>query len=49
MALPKAIALAEDQIEEIMATQWNMRVASIGPGERLNLTPMWFGGAGGAI
>lgn len=49
MALPKAIALTEDQIEEIMATQWNMRVASIGPGERLNLTPMWFGWAGGAI
>ncbi len=49
MALPKEIALTPDQIEEIMASQWNMRVASIGLGERLNLTPMWFGWAGGAV
>ena len=32
-----------------MSGQWNMRVASIGPGEHLNLTPMWFGWAGGAV
>ena len=49
MALPREIALSDDQIETIMSSQWNMRVASVGPGERLNLTPMWFGWAGGAI
>ena len=32
-----------------MAAQWTMRVATIGPGSRINLTPMWFAWAGGAI
>ena len=49
MALPREIALDDDQIDEIMTTQWNMRVATVGPGARLNLTPMWFGWAGRAI
>jgi len=49
MALPREIALAPTQIEEIMATQWNLRVATMGPGPRINLTPMWFGWAGGSI
>jgi nitroimidazol reductase NimA-like FMN-containing flavoprotein (pyridoxamine 5'-phosphate oxidase superfamily) len=32
-----------------MTTAWNMRIATVGPGARINLTPMWFGWAGGAI
>jgi len=49
MALPREIALTDAQVDEIMATQWNMRVATVGPGSRINLTPMWFGWAGGRV
>jgi nitroimidazol reductase NimA-like FMN-containing flavoprotein (pyridoxamine 5'-phosphate oxidase superfamily) len=49
MALPRELALDPDQIDEIMRTQWNLRIATIGPGDRINLTPMWFGWAGGKI
>ena len=49
MALPRELALSEAQIDELLAQQWNMRIASIGPGARINLTPMWFGWAGGRI
>ena len=49
MTLPKEIALSGDQVDELMLAQWNMRVATLGPRERINLTPMWFGWAGGAV
>ena len=48
-APPRQIPLSSEQIDEIMAAQWHMRVATIGPGSRINLTPVWFGWAGGAI
>jgi len=46
MSIPKQLALTDDQIDDIMLRQWNMRIASVGPGSRINLTPMWFGWAG---
>jgi nitroimidazol reductase NimA-like FMN-containing flavoprotein (pyridoxamine 5'-phosphate oxidase superfamily) len=49
MALPRELALTAEQIDEIMTTQWNMRVATLGPGTRINLTPMWFGWADGRV
>jgi len=49
MAIAKELALDEEQIEEIMLTEWNMRIATLGPGRRINLTPMWFGWAGGKV
>ncbi|MEM7015761.1 MAG: pyridoxamine 5'-phosphate oxidase family protein [Pseudomonadota bacterium] len=49
MAIPKEIALDEAQIDELMAGLWNLRIATVGPGERINLTPMWFGWAGGKV
>ncbi|MFU8815736.1 MAG: pyridoxamine 5'-phosphate oxidase family protein [Pseudomonadales bacterium] len=49
MALPRELALTPAQVDEIMTTQWNMRVATLGPGSRINLTPMWFGWGGGAV
>lgn len=49
MALPKELALDTGQIDELMGSQWNMRIASLGPGARINLTPMWFGWAGGRV
>ena len=49
MSLPRDIALSPEQVEEIMLSEWNLRVATLGPGSRINLTPMWFGWAGGAV
>ncbi len=48
-APPRQIPLSTEQVDEIMAAQWTMRVATVGPGSRINLTPMWFGWAGGAV
>lgn len=49
MPIPQEIALTPGQLDEMMLTTWNMRIASIGPGTRINLTPLWFGWAGGNI
>ena len=47
--IPLELGLTPDEVEELMTTTWNMRIATIGPGERINLTPMWFGWGGGRI
>ena len=49
MPLSRKLALDDEQIEDIMTTTWNCRIATVGPGSRINLTPMWFGWAGGRI
>ena len=49
MPLSRKLALTDAQIEEIMTSCWNCRIATIGPGNRINLTPMWFGWAGGKV
>jgi nitroimidazol reductase NimA-like FMN-containing flavoprotein (pyridoxamine 5'-phosphate oxidase superfamily) len=49
MALPQELALTDTQIDEIMTTQWNMRIATLGPVDRINVTPMWFGWGGGRV
>jgi hypothetical protein len=49
MPIPKELALTPDELDELMLTTWNMRIATIGPGTRINLTPLWFGWAGGKI
>lgn len=49
MPLSRKLALDPEQLEEILASSWNCRIATIGPGTRINLTPMWFGWAGGRI
>ena len=47
--IPPELALTGDELDELMTTTWNMRVATTGPGDRINLTPLWFGWAGGRI
>lgn len=47
--IPKELALTEEQVDELMTSSWNMRIATLGPGTRINLTPLWFGWAGGRI
>jgi nitroimidazol reductase NimA-like FMN-containing flavoprotein (pyridoxamine 5'-phosphate oxidase superfamily) len=49
MPISKKLALSDDQLEELMQSSWNMRIATLGPGTRINVTPMWFGWAGGKI
>ena len=39
MALPRELALDSSQIDEMMTSLWNMRIASVGPRKRINLTP----------
>ena len=40
MALPKELALEPAQIDEILNSEWNLRIATQGPGDRINLTPV---------
>jgi nitroimidazol reductase NimA-like FMN-containing flavoprotein (pyridoxamine 5'-phosphate oxidase superfamily) len=49
MPISRKLALSDEQLDEIMLSTWNMRIATIGPGTRINLTPLWFGWAGGKI
>jgi nitroimidazol reductase NimA-like FMN-containing flavoprotein (pyridoxamine 5'-phosphate oxidase superfamily) len=49
MPVSKKLALSDGQLEELMASCWNMRIATVGPGTRINLTPMWFGWSAGKI
>ncbi|MCC6387926.1 MAG: pyridoxamine 5'-phosphate oxidase family protein [Dehalococcoidia bacterium] len=49
MPIPKELALTPEQLDELMLSSWNMRIASVGPGTRINLTPLWFGWANGNI
>ncbi|HUR76901.1 MAG TPA: pyridoxamine 5'-phosphate oxidase family protein [Acidimicrobiales bacterium] len=47
--LSRELALTDEELDELMASTWNMRIATLGPGTRINLTPLWFGWAGGRI
>ena len=49
MPISKRLAMSEDQLNDLMMNTWNMRIATIGPGVEINLTPMWFGWAEGKI
>lgn len=47
--LSRELSLTDDELDELMTSTWNMRIATVGPGERINLTPLWFGWVGGRI
>src|SRR5947199_2862349 len=47
--IPKELGLTQEELDELMTSSWNMRVATVGPGDRMNVTPLWFGWAGGRI
>lgn len=49
MPISKDLALTPEELDEMMLNTWNMRIATIGPGTRINVTPLWFGWAGGKI
>ena len=49
MALPREIALDDEQIEAMLTNDWNCRIATIDAKGHINLTPMWFGWAEGKV
>lgn len=49
MPIPADLSLSPAELDEMMISSWNMRIATVGPGTRINLTPLWFGWAGGNI
>ena len=49
MPISKKLALSDAQVDEMLRHEWNCRIATQGPGEGINLTPMWFGWAGGCV
>ncbi|MGI8554266.1 MAG: pyridoxamine 5'-phosphate oxidase family protein [Dehalococcoidia bacterium] len=49
MPIPAELGLLPAELDELMGSSWNLRIASLGPGRRLNLTPLWFGWAGSKI
>jgi nitroimidazol reductase NimA-like FMN-containing flavoprotein (pyridoxamine 5'-phosphate oxidase superfamily) len=48
-SIGEGLSLTQEELDEMMTTSWNMRVATVGPGTRINVTPLWFGWAGGAV
>ena len=48
-AIPAALSLTTEELDELMASSWNMRIATIGPGQRINLTPLWFAWTAGRL
>jgi nitroimidazol reductase NimA-like FMN-containing flavoprotein (pyridoxamine 5'-phosphate oxidase superfamily) len=47
--ISRKIALTDAELEELMTSTWNLRIATVGAGGRINLTPMWFGWVQGKI
>ena len=42
MALSRDLALTPEEQDEILRSEWNMRIATVSPSGRVNLTPLWF-------
>jgi len=38
----RKIALTDEELDDLMTSTWNMRIATIGLDDRINLTPMYF-------
>ena len=36
-SLAAGVSLTDDELDELMTTSWNMRVATVGPGDRINV------------
>lgn len=47
--IPKDLALDDAQLDELMTSSWNLRIATLGADGRINLTPLWFGWADGRV
>lgn len=47
--ISRKIALTDAELDDLMTSSWNMRIATLGADGRINLTPMWFGWVHGKI
>jgi len=47
--IPDSLKLSEQETDELMRNETRLRIATIGPGLEINLTPMTFGWANGCI
>ena len=47
--IAKSLGLSPDEIDTLMRAETRLRIATIGPGTEINLTPMTFGWAGGLV
>lgn len=44
-----SLRLNSEEIDALMRSEGRMRIATIGPGNKINMTPMAFGWAGGCV
>ncbi len=49
MRISGKTALSQEEIDRLMQDAWIVRIATHGPGERINLSPLWFCWAGGKV
>jgi hypothetical protein len=47
--ISRKLALSTEELDELMASSGNMRIATAGPGARINLTPLWFSWVNGKV
>jgi nitroimidazol reductase NimA-like FMN-containing flavoprotein (pyridoxamine 5'-phosphate oxidase superfamily) len=47
--IPRSLRLSREEIDALLHREARLRIATIGPGAEINLTPMTFGQAGGKI
>ena len=47
--IPASLRLSEEEIDALMRSEARVRIATLGPGARINLTPMTFGWANGKV
>jgi nitroimidazol reductase NimA-like FMN-containing flavoprotein (pyridoxamine 5'-phosphate oxidase superfamily) len=47
--IPAALSLTVEELDELMTSSWNMRIATVGPAQRINLTPLWFAWTAGRV
>ena len=43
------LRLSEEEVDALMSAETRLRIATLGPGTEINLTPMTFGWAGGRV
>ncbi len=49
MPLPPELAMTAEELDDFMQTCVHMRIATFSPGDRINVTPLSYGWAGGKV
>jgi hypothetical protein len=47
--ISRKVALTEEELDSLMTSSWNMRIATASTSGRINLTPMWLARVQGKI